>query len=137
MKKWLLVVLMLLPLTVSGLPSEESATLLSWTAPTENTDGTPLTDLAGYKIYWRQSTVEAYTDAKSITINDPAVLNYGILSMSLPSDGYYSTVITAFNALGNESEFSTEANFTIRNSLPYKFTGVGTVPAVPPSLIVQ
>ena len=29
-----------------------SATTLNWTAPTTNTDGTALTDLAGYKIYY-------------------------------------------------------------------------------------
>src|SRR5690606_32266329 len=42
---------------------------LSWEAPTENEDGSPLTDLAGYKIYWGTQPDE-YTN--SVTIDNPA-----------------------------------------------------------------
>jgi hypothetical protein len=33
-------------------PSTSNSVTLSWIAPTTNEDGTPLTDLAGYKIYY-------------------------------------------------------------------------------------
>ena len=44
-----------------------SATL-SWAAPTKNEDGTALTDLAGYKLYWG-TTPGSYPN--SVTINNP------------------------------------------------------------------
>ena len=44
-----------------------SATL-SWTPPTTNTDGSPLTNLAGYKVYWGPSQG---TYPNSVTLNEP------------------------------------------------------------------
>src|SRR5690606_34531458 len=80
---------------------------LSWEAPTENEDGTPLTDLAGYKIYWGTQPDE-YTN--SVTIDNPAVLTY-VLENLVPATYYF--VATAFNAEGSESEPSEMASVTI------------------------
>lgn len=80
---------------------------LSWIAPTENEDGTPLTDLAGYKIYWGTESGN-YTD--SVTIDNPSVVTY-VLD-NLVSNTYYF-VATAVNAEGEESEFSEEAVGTV------------------------
>lgn len=80
---------------------------LSWEAPTENEDGSPLTDLAGYKIYWGTQPDE-YTN--SVTIDNPAVVTY-VLENLVPATYYF--VATAFNADGTESEPSEVATLTI------------------------
>ena len=46
---------------------------LSWTAPTQNEDGSPLTDLAGYKIYYGQASGQY--DA-SEDLNSPGLTSY-------------------------------------------------------------
>jgi hypothetical protein len=80
-------------------------TMLSWTAPTENTDGTPLTDLAGFKVYC-SSVAGQFGDPTSHLISDP--LATSILLKDVPcvafGDNYFA--MTAVNAGGLESEYS-------------------------------
>jgi hypothetical protein len=76
-----------------------SATL-SWTAPTQNEDGTTLTDLAGYKLYWG-TTPGSYTE--SVTIDNPSVLTYVVENLA---PGTYEFVATSFNTSGVESRYS-------------------------------
>lgn len=47
----LLLVALLLSACSSGPPETLGSATLTWTAPTRNTDGSPLRDLAGYRIY--------------------------------------------------------------------------------------
>lgn len=61
-----------------------SATL-SWTPPTKNTDGSRLTDLAGYKIHY--GTSEKYFQ-RVIEIKDSSATEYTI--SDLPPFTYYS-----------------------------------------------
>src|SRR5262249_36911538 len=42
--------------------------MLLWTPPTQNTDGTALTDLAGYKIYWGTNQ-NSLPNTKSVSAN--------------------------------------------------------------------
>ncbi len=76
-----------------------SATL-SWTPPTENTDGSTLTNLAGYKIYYGRSS-----DAMSqvIKINQAGITSYVIENLS---PDVYFFAMTSFNSDGVESERS-------------------------------
>lgn len=76
------------------------STTLSWTAPTENDDGTPLTDLAGYKIYWGNSPGN-YTN--SVTVDNPGITTYVVDNLSA---GTYTFVATSFNDAGVESVYS-------------------------------
>ena len=76
---------------------------LSWTAPVENTDGTALMDLAGFKIYFGRSP-GSYSN--QIRIDNPSVDTY--LVENLLPDTYY-VVATSFNAFGVESQFSNVA----------------------------
>ena len=79
-----------------------SATL-TWLPPTENTDGTPLTDLAGFKIYY--GTEEGvYTS--SLTVDNPGLTAYVVENLG-PATYYF--VATAFNADGVESAASNVA----------------------------
>jgi hypothetical protein len=74
--------------------------ILSWTPPTQNEDGSTLTDLAGYKIYYGDQPGIYQT---SIQIDNPGIATYVV--ENLTPDTYYF-VATAFNTLGVESGFS-------------------------------
>ena len=78
---------------------------LSWTAPTENTDGSVLEDLAGYFIYWGTSPGN-YPD--SVRIDNGSVSTFVVENL-VP--GTYEFVATSFNSAGIESRFS---NSTIK-----------------------
>jgi hypothetical protein len=80
---------------------------LSWTAPTQNEDGTTLTDLAGYKLYWG-TTPGSYTE--SVTIDNPSVLTYVVENLA---PGTYEFVATSFNTSGVESRYSGAATKVI------------------------
>jgi len=84
-----------------------SATL-SWTPPTQNTDGSPLNNLAGYKIYWSTS---ASSYANSVTVANPGIATY-VVSQLTPATWYF--VVTAYSATGVESGFSNAASKTIQ-----------------------
>jgi hypothetical protein len=81
--------------------------LLSWTAPTQNTDGTALTDLAGFRIrYGRAASVLD----EVIEIATPGMTTYVV--PSLDSGTWYFTV-EAYNAVGQTSEPSSVVSKTI------------------------
>ena len=77
---------------------------LSWTAPTQNTDGSPLTDLDGYKIYYGQTQGGPY--ATVIDVSNEGVTSYIVAPLA---SGNWFFVATAYNALAVESVFSNEA----------------------------
>jgi len=81
--------------------------LLSWTPPTENTDGSALTDLAGYKIRYGTSP-GSYSD--TITINNPGLTSYLVENLA-SSDWYFA--MTSFNSSGIESSYSVEVSKTV------------------------
>ncbi|MDX1481814.1 MAG: putative Ig domain-containing protein, partial [Woeseiaceae bacterium] len=72
---------------------------LNWAPPTQNTDGTPLTDLAGYRILWGQNG--SYDNA--VTIDNPGVTTYVVENLA---SGSWEFSATAYNAAGVESEFA-------------------------------
>ncbi|MCZ6711766.1 MAG: putative Ig domain-containing protein [Gammaproteobacteria bacterium] len=79
---------------------------LSWTPPVENEDGTTLTDLAGYYIYYGDSQG---TYPNSIRIDNPSVSTY-IVGNLTPNTYYF--VATSFNSMRIESAYSNEATKT-------------------------
>ena len=83
-----------------------SATLL-WTPPTQNLDGSPLTNLAGYKLYWGTAP-KSYS--KSVTIANPGITSYVIENLQA---GTYYFSATAYTTGGTESPLSGEASKTI------------------------
>ncbi|MGA7538172.1 MAG: fibronectin type III domain-containing protein [Steroidobacteraceae bacterium] len=94
------------PPPVSTNPPTGSVTL-NWMPPTENTNGTPLTDLAGYDIHYG-SMSEDY--AQTISISNPGIATYVV--DNLPSGVYYFTV-TSVNTAGTESQLSSEVKATV------------------------
>ncbi len=87
--------------------SNNGTALLSWVPPTENTDGSTLTDLAGYKVYYGTSS-GSY--GAPITINDPGLSSYMVENLGI-SDWFF--VMTSFNSSGIESSYTTEISKTI------------------------
>lgn len=80
---------------------------LSWTAPTQNEDGSVLTDLDGYRLYWGQ-TAGRYTN--SVTIDNESITIY-ILDAPV---GTYEIVATSFNTSGVESRYSNPATIVVQ-----------------------
>ncbi len=75
---------------------------VSWDPPTRNEDGTTLTDLAGYRIYYGMISGE-YTD--SVLLDQPGITSYQLNGIA---PGRYFLVMTAVNGQDMESRHSAE-----------------------------
>jgi hypothetical protein len=84
-----------------------SATL-SWTPPTLNTDGSPLTNLAGYRVYWGPA---AGNYPNSLTLNNAGLTSYVVSNLA---PGTYHFVVAARNSAGAESAVSNSGSKTIQ-----------------------
>jgi hypothetical protein len=91
----------------SGSTSTGSATL-SWTPPTRNTNGTTLTNLAGYKILYGTSSSSL---SKTITVSNPGLTSYVVDNLS---SGTWYFAIKAYTSSGTESAASNVGSKTIR-----------------------
>jgi hypothetical protein len=80
---------------------------LAWTPPTENVDGTALTDLSGYRIHYGDSP-QSYSE--TISVSNPGLTRFVI--ESLPAGTHY-VAMTAFNKAGAESDYSDEVKITV------------------------
>jgi hypothetical protein len=94
--------------TLTVQPIALGSATLSWTPPTTNTDGSPLTNLAGYKVYWGPSAGN-YTNSVSLT--NPGLTSYVVTNL-MPGTWFF--VATAVNSVGAESVFSSPASKTIQ-----------------------
>src|ERR1700733_209681 len=83
-----------------------SATL-SWTAPTQNTNGTPVTNLAGDHIYYGTNPSELNT---VIDVPGANTTEYEISNLTR---GTYYFAVAAYNSQGVDSADSNEASKTI------------------------
>jgi Fibronectin type III domain len=83
------------------------AVTLNWTPPTENTDGTPLTNLAGYDIHYGTASGD-YT--QSVSVSNPGLATYVVDNLD-PGTYYFS--ISAVNSTGAESPLSSEVSMTV------------------------
>jgi hypothetical protein len=91
----------------SGSVVSGDSVVLSWAAPTQNTDGTAITDLSGYNIYYG-SDAQAMT--QKINVTNVGVLTYVVSSLS-PGTWYFA--VTSVNSAGIESDPSEPINATI------------------------
>ena len=73
---------------------------LSWTAPTLNSDGTPLTNLSGYRIYYGNAP-DALT--QQITISSAETTQYVVDNLSA---GAWYFALKAYNTMNVESNLS-------------------------------
>jgi Putative Ig domain len=93
-------------ISVTSSQTTGSATL-SWQPPTSNTDGSPLTNLAGYVV--RYGTAPDALDIE-VRINNPGLVTY-VVSDLTPATWYFQVV--AYNSIGVESSPSATGSKTI------------------------
>jgi hypothetical protein len=91
-------------ITVTAAGTKSNTVTLSWQAPTENSDGTALVDLTGYKVHYGSAS-KSYSDI--IQVSNPGLTTYVV--QNLPAGTYYFAV-TAYNATGGESSLSGEVS---------------------------
>lgn len=80
---------------------------LEWVAPTENTNGTPLTNLAGYRIYYGTSATAL---TQTVQIANPNTVSYEVTNLS-PGTWYFS--VRSYTTANVESNASAVASKTI------------------------
>jgi fibronectin type 3 domain-containing protein len=120
-------ILLISVLLNASILSAGDATTLSWDPPTTNADGTPLTDLAGYRIYYGTSS-GSYPH--NIDVGDTTTYMVDDLTEGLT----YYFAVTAYDTSMNESDYSNEVSKTIQTqpvqpTLTVNKTGTGTVTA--------
>ena len=74
-----------------------SAVTIAWTPPTENTNGTALTNLAGYHLYYGTSQSNL---SKVVDITNPGLATYVLSDLS---SGTWYFALTSVNTAGTES----------------------------------
>jgi hypothetical protein len=98
----------LAPFNINVVAVASGSAMLSWTPPTQNTDGSPLTDLAGYRIRWGTQQGEY---ANSVALGTPGLATY-VVDQLTPATWHF--VVTAVNGSGVESSLSNRATKTIQ-----------------------
>lgn len=83
------------------------AVTLSWTPPTENANGTPLTILAGYDIHYGTASGDY---PQMITVSNPGIATYVVDNLT-PGTYYFS--VAAVDSQGAESPLSSEVSTTV------------------------
>lgn len=96
------------PATDLGDGGGDRSLALTWEAPLTNEDGSPLNDLAGYRIYYG-SRSGSY--GASVAVNNPAAVSHRLESLA---PGTYYVVVKAVNSAGAQSIASPEASKTIQ-----------------------
>jgi hypothetical protein len=80
---------------------------LTWTAPTLNDNGTDLTNLAGYNVYYGNSPT---TMTSMTTVSDPTALSFKVSNLS---HGTWYFAVSAYNSDGQTSGPSATATATL------------------------
>ncbi len=78
-------------------PSTSDTATLEWMPPVTTTDGSTLTNLAGYRIYYGKDVTRL---VQRIDVNNPGVATYVVEGLA---PGTYYFAVTAINAHGAES----------------------------------
>jgi hypothetical protein len=95
------------PFAIAVTAMSNGRATLSWTAPIENTDGSPLSNLAGYRIRYGTS---AGALTNTIVIENASVTTYVVEDLA-PATWYFA--VTAVTSVGTESAYSNLANKAI------------------------
>jgi Putative Ig domain len=82
---------------------------VSWVAPTENSNGTALTNLAGYTVYYG-TDASTLAQAQSIQVANPAALSYTVSGLS---SGTWYFAVASYTTSGQASALSMISSKTI------------------------
>ena len=91
----------------AALSQVAASTTLTWQPPLLNSDGSALTDLSAFKVYWG-TTPGTYS--QSVQISNAAARSYTVSGLV---SGTYYFVVTALNSQGKESPYSNVWSKTI------------------------
>src|ERR1700730_3301788 len=80
---------------------------LSWTAPTNNEDGTPIASLAGYHVYY---STDPGSFGNAVEVAGGSTTTYNVTGLTA---GTYYFAVAAYNSDGVESAMSNIGNKTI------------------------
>lgn len=94
-------------LTVVQVGSASGSATLTWQPPTQNTDGSAISDLAGYRIYHGPSAASL---TSSITVSNPGLTAYTVADLG---SGTHYFGITAYTTGGIESGISSIGSKTV------------------------
>jgi hypothetical protein len=85
--------------------AQAASVTLSWVPPTTNTDGTPVTGLSGFRVFYGTASRQY---SQSISIPSPTITAAVVEGLSAGTTWYFA--VTAVNASGVESAYSQEAS---------------------------
>ena len=116
-------------------PSTAGILDATWTAPTTNTDGSALTDLTAYLLYYGTSTSPC-PGSPSVQVASPTSSPGPNQTMSsrltgLTTGTLYNVAVTAVDALGNQSACSSVASAVARPDFAVSPTGTVNFGSVP------
>jgi hypothetical protein len=89
-------------------PSAVTNATISWSPPTENTNGTSVGAIGGYRIYYGTASHEYTT---TIDVSNPGLTTYVVDALNVGVTYYFA--VTALSAAGVESAPSPEVAATI------------------------
>jgi len=87
--------------------ASSNAVTLNWTPPTENTNGSPLTNLIGYNIHYGTASGDY---AQTISVSNAGIATYVVDNLT-PGTYYFS--VGAVNSQGTESPLSSQVTATV------------------------
>ena len=110
-----------------AIPGEAGILDASWTAPTTNTDGSPLTDLASYRVYYGTSGAPCpggtFLQTASTTPNPGPGQIVSVRFTGLSPTLLYNVAVTAVDTSGTQSACSTPASAVARIAFAASPTG--------------
>jgi len=89
-------------------PQTEGTATLKWAAPTTNTNGTPITNLAGYLVAYGMSSSSL---SQTVNINNPATLSYTVQNLG---QGTWYFAVSSVLSDGTSSSLSAVVSKTIQ-----------------------
>jgi hypothetical protein len=97
----------LAPFSIAVNQTSNGSAQINWSAPTQNTDGSALTNLSGYRINYGTSQTNL---SNSIQIKNPGIASYVVTNLS---GGTWYFDVVAYNSSGTQSVASTLGSKTI------------------------
>jgi len=107
MKQWIAAAVLALCVSAWGEPATNATVSVSWSFPTENISGSPLTDLGGAKIYYGTASSN-YTHV----IDAGTATNLTIIGLAFGKTYYVNG--TCYNTAGMESDYTVEVTKTTK-----------------------
>jgi hypothetical protein len=94
-------------ITVSDVANASGSATLSWTPPTQNSDGTSLGNLAGFRVMYGRTSGNL---DQTVNVENPSVNRYVVENLS---SGTWYFAVVAVNAAGVSSPLSNTASKTV------------------------